>query len=125
MADRELLTRIDEHMARANEHMARGNEHMARGNEHMARGNELMARIIELTDDNRRFTHDLLRRNERVMAGFAATIDRVSQELREMRRETIASRQMLIDVHEDSVAQRQGFLALIDELREHGLGGRG
>ena len=103
MADRDILDRID--------------EHMARGNEHMARGNELMARFIELHEDNRRFTRDLLRRNERVLTG-------VTDELRELKRETVASRQILLDVHEESLAQREAIWVLIDKLREHGLGGR-
>lgn len=110
MADRDILERIDQHLAHSNEHMARGNEHMARGE-------KLMARVTELIEDNRRFTRDLLRRNEIFMDG-------IMREMREFRTEMAAGRQVLIDVHEDSVAQRQGFLALIDELREHGLGGR-
>lgn len=125
MPDDPILERLDGHLARSNEHMALGNEHMARGNELMAdirqlnaRGNELMVEMRQLHVDTRQFMRDLTRRNEIMMGGFA-------REMLEMREETVASRRVLEDLHEESVAQRQAILTMLDELRENGLGGRG
>jgi hypothetical protein len=101
MANRDILERIDEHMAR---------------------GNELMARITELTDDNRQFTGEMLRRYEIVATRATETMDRISAEMREVRRESTAGRQILVDLHQETLAQRQAIRTLIDELRERGLG---
>jgi len=97
MADREILERLDQHLAVANGHMARGNE--------------LMDEMRQLHVDTRQFMGDLMRRNEIVLDGFL--------------QEAVKGRQILGDLHSESVAQRGAILALIDELREHGLGGRG
>ena len=97
---------------------------LQRIDEHMARGNALMARITELTEDNRQFTRELLRRNEIVVAENTDAIRGMKEEMRQLRRESRAGRQVLFDLHEESLAQRQAIWTLIDELREHGLGGR-
>ena len=104
MIESELLERLDEHIAASNDHMARGNE--------------LMDRVIELHEDQRVFMRDLTRRNE------IAARERV-RTIRDQRRELLAQRTVLLDVHEESKAQSQGIGVLIDELRSHGLGGKG
>jgi hypothetical protein len=73
-------------------------------NQHMARGNEVM-------DGYREFIREMTRRNEVVT--------------RELVREISAGREVLLDVHRESYAQREGIWQLIDELRRYGLGGRG
>lgn len=132
MSDREILKRLDQHMATSNEHMATSNKHMARSSQIMeqnrevmersaeinARGNELMEEMRVLHVDTRQFMRDLTRRSEIVLGDLV-------NEVRAGREESDRGRQILVDLHHESVAQRQAILALIDELREHGLGGRG
>jgi hypothetical protein len=75
---------------------------------HMERGNELFRRSNQLHEDTRRFTRELTRRNEMV--------------IHELVREVTAGRRVLEDLHEESQAQREALLALIDELRSESLG---
>ncbi len=89
---------------------------------------------------------DLLRREsreyfERLDVGMHEYFERLDAEMREFRVESreinrmmVAAleqqsgilrelRDSIVEMRADIVAQRQGFLALIDELRRHGLGG--
>ncbi|MGH2994148.1 MAG: hypothetical protein ACRDL1_11500 [Solirubrobacterales bacterium] len=86
------------------EFLERIDAHLAVSNQHMARGNKLM-------EDHREFIREMTRRNEVVM--------------RELVREVSAGREVLLDVHREAYAQREAIWTLIDELRKHGLGGRG
>jgi hypothetical protein len=96
MTEQEFHERMDRHLDVANGHMARGNEIMARSNEVM--------------EGHREFIREMTRRNEVVT--------------RELVREISAGREVLVDLHRESYAQREGIWTLIDELRRHGLGGR-
>jgi len=120
MTERELLERMDHHMERMDEHMVRGNEHMARGNEHMARGNEYMARGNELME--------AIREEHRLSREQYAELSRASREreadLRHFIRDinvraerfTNAVVAELRDLTEESRAQRQGLLQVLDRL---------
>lgn len=118
MTESELLERIDRHIAQADKHMARGNEHMARGNELMIEVKAELAQSREERRDLRHFIRDITRRNEIVMRELV-------QEVRDLRAETATGHKVLLDLHEESLAQRQAIWTMIDELRRHGLGGRG
>jgi hypothetical protein len=78
---------------------------------HIARGNELFERVIEVHQEHREFIREMTRRNEVVM--------------RELVREVSAGREVLLDVHRETFAQREAIWTLIDELRSRGLGGSG
>ncbi|MGH2962766.1 MAG: hypothetical protein ACRDL3_11335 [Solirubrobacterales bacterium] len=86
-------------------------EFLRRIDAHMDRGNELMQRVVEVHETNREFIREMTRRNEAVM--------------RELVREVSAGREVLLDVHREAYAQREAIWTMIDELRTHGLGGRG
>jgi hypothetical protein len=118
VSDREILSRIDEHMARGNEHMVRGNELMDRGNELMAENTQLMAELRQERRETRQFMRDLTRRNEIVFGELV-------RECRHGQEVLLGVRDSLSDLHEESLAQREAIWTMIDELREHGLGGRG
>ena len=118
MTEAEFLSRIDQHLAAANEHMARGNEMMARSNEVMARSDETMARSNEFHEGHRQFMRDIMRRLEI----FGRDL---SREMHEIRAETRANTSVLNELSEDIRSQRGALLTVIDELRGHGLGGRG
>ncbi|MGH2962765.1 MAG: hypothetical protein ACRDL3_11330 [Solirubrobacterales bacterium] len=104
MADRDPLERIDRHMAR---------------------GNELMGRVIAQSDESRAF----IRETREFMRELSLRQERVTRqlvsEMQAQREEFVAGRAVLVDLHEESMAQRQAILRLIDELRSKGLGGNG
>ena len=110
MTDQEFRDRMDRHLEVANQHMARGNEIMVRSNEIMGGSNEVMIRSNEVIEEHREFIREMTRRNEVVT--------------HELVREISAGREVLVDLHRESYAQREGIWTLIDELRRHGLGGR-
>jgi len=91
-------------------HLEVANQHMARGNEIMGRSNEVMIRSNEVIEEHREFIREMTRRNEVVT--------------HELVREISAGREVLVDLHRESYAQREGIWTLIDKLRRHGLGGR-
>jgi hypothetical protein len=92
MADRDLLERID--------------EHMARGNEHMARHAELLEKLRE---ENRR-EHELNR----------AAIRELREVTREVLLELREHRPILERIEQGIHAQTQGLLHVLDELRGRG-----
>jgi phosphoenolpyruvate carboxylase len=111
MTEAEFLSRIDQHLAQ-------GNEIMARSNEVMARSDETMARSNELHEGYRQFMRDIMRRLEI----FGRDL---SREMHEIRAETRANTSVLSELSEDIRSQRGALLTVIDELRGHGMGGRG
>jgi hypothetical protein len=100
------------------EFFARIDEHLAIANDFMARGDRKMGELEVLFEDTRQFIRELTRRSEITMRDF-------SREMREMQVETRANTAVLTELSEDIRAQRGALLTVIDELREHGLGGRG
>jgi hypothetical protein len=118
MTDGEVLGRIDEHMARGNELMAGIKDQMAGIKDHLARGEHQMERMNGLHDDTRQFMRDVSRRNEIVLG-------EISRESRAGRDVLVSVADRLADLRDESRAQRAAIFALIDELREHGIGGPG
>jgi hypothetical protein len=99
MADRELLERLD--------------THIARGNVHMARGNELMEQIREEHRLNRE-EHRLNREEHRLNRAF---IESTRQVLRELVLEVRENREALKDIRHGIQAQTDGLMHVLDELR--------
>jgi hypothetical protein len=143
MRAREFRARIDGHMTRGNEYMDRGNKYMDRGNELMDRGNELMDRGNELMDrgnelmdrgnelmvevrDEMRLTREQHRQN---MARYAELAVEQREFMREILSEVrhVGNRQVraLDELHAEVMAQREGFLAVLDWLRGQRPGSSG
>jgi uncharacterized coiled-coil DUF342 family protein len=95
MADRDLLERIDAHMAR---------------------GNELMAEIREEHRLNRR-EHRLGRAERRLNR---AAIQEFRQVMREVVLDMRENRRILQRIEQGIHAQTEGLLHVLDELRGHG-----
>lgn len=108
MSDRDVLKRID--------------QHMARGNELMEQNRLAFERNRAAHEDLRVFIRDITRRNEGVWR-------EVLRELRGLRTETRAEgqaqRAILYDIVDENRAQREGLLRVLDELRRQGPGGKG
>ena len=96
MTDDEILRRLDEHMAR-------GNEIMARSNDVIADNRQALAEFRQGLEDVRFELAQMSLRGERVAQGFIA-------ELRAMREEYT----------QESRAQRQALLAILDQLKGGG-----
>ncbi len=103
MADDEILRRLDEHMARGNEIMARSNEIMARSNDVIAENRQALGEFRQALEDVRFELAQMSLRGERVAQGFIA-------ELRAMREEYT----------QESRAQRQALLVILDQLKGGG-----
>ena len=123
MDDRKLLTQMEGHMARGNEHLARGNELMGQireevrlsreemrmSREQRVRSDEALDRHAQMYDDLRAFSRDMMRRMERVTQ---AQVD----EIRGLGRAVEMQTQELRDVREQSRAQRNALLRLLDRF---------
>ncbi|MGI8460697.1 MAG: hypothetical protein ACR2OC_03540 [Solirubrobacterales bacterium] len=72
----------------------------------------------ELNVGNREFMRELTLRHERATDGAVNTLGRLQDEIR-------ANTQVLLEVHAESRAQRDGVLKLIDRIDELGRGGQG
>lgn len=116
MTESEFLARIDRHVAETTrhiaetkEHIAGTKEHIAETKEHMAHGNELFDRCIRATDDLRQFIREMTVRSERVHRAMLA-------ELAAGRREYLEQRYELRELREDSRAQTQALMRMIERL---------
>jgi chromosome segregation ATPase len=123
MADREFLQRIDRHMDRGNALMERGNtlmgeirEEMRLSREEARLSREQAARHAELYSDLRQFIRDMNARMNRAMREQVAELRKVGDalggqtaELRELRMEQRELRQ-------DSRAQTQALLRMLDRF---------
>jgi hypothetical protein len=67
---------------------------------------------------DREFMRELLLRHERATDAQVARLEELGREVR-------ASTQVLLDVHAESLAQRDGILRLIDRIDRMGTGGQG
>jgi len=93
-------------------------EFLERLDAHMERGSAIMERSNELIVEHREFIREMTRRNERVTQELV-------REISAGRKVLLGAREVLVDLHRESYAQREAIWTLIDELRTHGLGGRG
>ena len=109
MTESELLERIDRHIAETTQHIAETKEHIADTNRHMALGNELFDRCIRATDDLRQFIREMTIRSERFHRGLLA-------ELAAGRRELLDQRHELRELREDSRAQTEALMRMIERL---------
>jgi len=110
MAEGEILTRLDEHMARGNEHMARGNEVMARIEVEFRKNREFETRMI---GEQREFMRTTLLRIERVGRDEARQLSRLNDELE---RHGAERREQVAEALDESRAQRNALLKVLDRL---------
>lgn len=116
MRNRDLLKRLDRHLDRIDRHMERGDRHMERGNELMERSDALMERgnvLMEAVQeelrlareqhaDLRNFIREMNLRADRFTQAVVDSLNAVSADLRDLR--------------EESGAQRQALLLVLDRL---------
>jgi methyl-accepting chemotaxis protein len=109
MFGRQLLRRLDAHIEQGNAHMERGNAHMERGNELMQRLDKTMAEIrheVELTREEVRLSRESRTDLREFIREMLTRFDRAAQ----------AQAAGLQEVYDESRAQRQALLRLIDRM---------
>jgi chromosome segregation ATPase len=116
MADREFLERIDRHMERGNAHMERGNALMDEIREEMRLSREQAARHAELYSDLRQFIRGMNERMNRALREQVAELRKVGDALSGQTAELRALRMEQRELREDSRAQTQALLRMLDRF---------
>lgn len=106
MADDEILRRMDGRLERMDRTLERIDEHMKRGNAVMERGNQLF-------EDHRNFTRDLVRRQEKFMAGVMEELARQGAATREL---TATIREDHREMFEELRAGRSALFRMLDRF---------
>jgi hypothetical protein len=99
MADAEILRSIDRTLERIDGHMERGNLHMERGN--------------TLFEENRWFTRDLVRRQEKFMKGVMEELARQGAATNELRAAIGRDHREIVD---ELRAGRDAMFRMLDRL---------
>jgi hypothetical protein len=117
MPDRDLLSRLDQHLARANELL----EEIRREHELNRREHELNRREHELNRQQYRELHEKYRELHEITVGESRLNRAAIHETRSVTRELVAQlredRGLLADIRQGIQANTEGLLRVLDELR--------
>lgn len=124
MASDELLERIDQHLERGAVALELNRVAFDRNTEAFERNREAFDRAIaaldrheQLLDGQHEFMREMTVRNERVTRELVAEVRRLGEGQDELREAVLAGVGELRDLRDDSRAQREALLRLVDKLR--------
>jgi hypothetical protein len=116
MAEREVLARIERHMARGNDLLGEVRDEMRLSREERERSREMFEHHAELYSDLREFTREMILRVER--GGREQVV-----ELRKLGSAFDALRDELRDMRGETRAQTRAILRVLDKLDRSDAGG--